>query len=87
MHFWQKSTNCPHIYHINKKPLANQKAQHKDLGIILTNDLNWSPHYNSIINQFYKILGLVRRTFRPYLIKDITALERVQRRVTLMTII
>ena len=89
----------------------NQKDQHKDLGIILTNNLNWIPHYNSIISQAYMILGLIRRTFtsnytmakkqtyniislvcsklmhcsqiwRPHLIKDITALERVQCRAT-----
>ena len=62
MCFWQKSTDCPHIHHINSKAIS-KKTQHEDLGVILTNDLNWSPHYNSIINQFYKILELVCRAF------------------------
>ena len=108
MRFWQKSIDCACIYHINGKDI-NQKTQHKDLGIILTNDLNWSPYYISITSQSYKILGLLCRTFtlstcmsrkklyillvrsqllycsqvwKPYLIKDIITLERVQRRAT-----
>ena len=62
MRFWQKNTSCSHTYLINGNTI-DQKTQHKDLGVILTIDLNWSPHYNYIISQSYKTLGLLRRTF------------------------
>ena len=38
---------------------------HKDLGIILSSDLNWSDHYKSITARAYKVLGLIRRTILP----------------------
>ena len=41
MRFWQKNTSCSHTYLINGNTI-DQKTQHKDLGVILTNDLNWS---------------------------------------------
>ena len=38
---------------------------HKDLGIILSEDLSWGKHYKSITACAYKVLGLIRRTFLP----------------------
>ena len=38
---------------------------HKDLGIILSEDLSWGKHYKSITARAYKVLGLIRRTFLP----------------------
>ena len=35
MHFWQRSMDCPPIYHINNKAII-QKSQHKDLGKPMT---------------------------------------------------
>ena len=83
---------------------------HKDLGLVLSEDLSWNKHYTFIIARAYKILGLIRRTFssshhpptvlklyislvrsqlmyctqlwRPYLLKDIDNIERIQRRAT-----
>ena len=60
-----------------RKPLKtntntiDSKSQYKDLGVILTSDLNWTPHYNLIIGQAYKILGLIHRSFisNSYLVK------------------
>ena len=76
----------------------------------MTDDLNWSSHYDYLCSRAYRTLGLLQRTFsfslpvhankqlyialvrsqlsycsplwRPYLIKDITSLERIQRRAT-----
>ena len=38
---------------------------HKDLGIILSNDLCWNNYYKSITSHAYKVLGLIRRTILP----------------------
>ena len=43
-------------------PLNNS---HKDLGIILSDDLSWEKHYKSISARAYKVLGLIRRTIAP----------------------
>jgi len=40
-----------------------QVESHKDLGLILSEDLSWSRHYKFIIARAYKILGLIRCTF------------------------
>ena len=36
----------------------------KDLGLILSNNLDWTDHYHSITAKAYKILGLLRRCFK-----------------------
>ena len=36
---------------------------HKDLGLVLSEDLSWSKHYNFIIARAYKVLDLIRHTF------------------------
>ena len=86
------------------------KESHRDLGIILQQDLGWHKHYDSISAKAYRQLGLLRRTFsssnsvytkkklylslvrsqllycsqlwRPMLVKDTEALERIQKRAT-----
>jgi len=83
---------------------------HKDLGIVMTDDLSWNQHYENIIPKAYRMLGLLHHCFsqfqtvpakrtlylslvrsqvmycsiiwRPNLIKDITLVERIQRRAT-----
>ena len=36
---------------------------HKDLGLILSEDLSWDKHYKDITVRAYKMLGLICRTF------------------------
>ena len=38
---------------------------HKDLGLILTEDLSWDKHYKDITARAYKMLGLIRCTIAP----------------------
>ena len=40
----------------------SQCSNHKDLGVVFTNDLSWSSHYNFIVSKALKTLGLIRRT-------------------------
>ena len=96
-------------YSLYGKSIA-QVNVHRDLGLILQENLKWDNHYNHISAKAYRQLGLIKRTFssinsvftkkrlylslvrsqltygsmlwRPLLIKDITSLEKIQRRAT-----
>jgi len=46
------------LYYIN-----GSTHNHKDLGIIINDNLNWNDHHDIILNKAYRTLGLVRRTF------------------------
>ena len=61
IHFGKTSTS--HDYIINGNKITTKEST-KDLGIILSNDLDWSEHYCSITAKAYKILGLIRRCFK-----------------------
>jgi len=36
---------------------------HKDLGVMLSEDLSWEKHHNAIIACAYRTLGLICQTF------------------------
>ena len=40
----------------------SQCSNHNNLGVVFTNDLSWSSHYNFIVSKALKTLGLIRRT-------------------------
>lgn len=50
----------PPSYFIHKDliPLC---TSHKDLGVLITNNLSWTPHIQAILAKAYRALGLVRR--------------------------
>ena len=103
---FQKSSSS-HVYSINSCVILNDN-QHKDLGIIVSSDLSWTNHILCVAAKAYKILALLRRSFRncnsvhskkllyislvrsqliygsqvwrPHLLKDINALEAIQRK-------
>ena len=61
------SFSCNHSfssfnYHVNNKLLSHYSS-YKDLGVIMSADLQWRRHYQHITSKSYKILGLVRRIF------------------------
>ena len=62
IHFWKTGTTS-YDYYINGTKITTQEST-KDLGIILSNNLDWSGHYRSITAKAYKILGLLRRCFK-----------------------
>ena len=62
-------TKCVHVpisntrYLISSTEINFQESQKSDLGVIVSSDLMWSNHYNSIISKAYKSLALIRCTF------------------------
>ena len=57
------SSSNTHSYLINGQTIESSTS-HKDLGILLTDTLNWEEHYHCISLRAYKQLGLLWRTFR-----------------------
>ena len=41
----------------------NTTHSHRDLGVIISNNLNWNIHHDAILGKAYRTLSLVRRTF------------------------
>ena len=59
------SASCPAInvsYFLNQHQLSVNNS-HKDLGIIVSSNFDWTDNYNYISGQAYKIFGLLRHTF------------------------
>ena len=50
-------------YVLNQHQLSATNS-HKDFGIIVSSNLDWTDHYNYISDQAHKTFGLLRRTFR-----------------------
>ena len=49
-------------YSMNSKEISN-KSTAKDLGLIVSANLRWQPHYHLITSKAYKMLGLLCRVF------------------------
>jgi len=54
---WVSSHNLPCLNSIG----STRTDTHKDLGIIISSNLSWKAHYNSILSKAYKIFGLLSR--------------------------
>ena len=60
LHFWNQFGT--HQYNINGKAVTTSD-QHKDLGIFISSNLNFSLHHETVSSKAYRMLGLLRRTF------------------------
>ena len=43
--------------------IINSESFHKDLGVIISSDLQWNHHHDYVLDKAYKILGVIRHTF------------------------
>ena len=50
-------------YYIDGTKIAFHNST-KDLGLILSNNLDWTDHYHNITAKAYKVLGLLRHSFK-----------------------
>ena len=53
--------NTPTTYSINNS-MIHSNSYHKDLGIVVSDDLQWHLHHKYILDKSYKMLGVIRRT-------------------------
>ena len=57
-------------YNINDGPIKTSHL-HKDLGVMISDDLNWEKHHDYILKKAYKTLGLVCRTFSNTIVPSV----------------
>ena len=62
VHFTRGQSSVILSYSINDTIISSVGSQ-KDLGVILSADMQWKSHYLFIIARAYKMLGLIRRVF------------------------
>ena len=55
--------NLPHHNILSNECPINLPSSHKDLGVIVSSDLQWHHHHDHILGIAYKILGIIKRTF------------------------
>ena len=60
----QHTLTCSDKYQIFASILQSGSCQ-RDLGIMVSNDLSWSSHYNKICSKAYRSLNLIQRTLPP----------------------
>ncbi len=63
LQFSRGSTNFNHTYSIDAQQIP-VKTEHRDLGLIVSSDLSWNSHYCLIASRAYRLIGLLRRTFK-----------------------
>ena len=62
MHLGLKHMSCDYSYYMYGKELSITKEE-KYLGVIITNNLSWSSHVNSLASDASRKLGITARVF------------------------
>ena len=62
MHLGLKHMSCDYSYYMYGKELSITKEE-KYLGVIITNNLSWSSHVNSLASDASRKLGIIARVF------------------------
>ena len=60
LHFLQLQSSAGSSYSIDGSELYRVET-HRDLGVIVSNNLSWSRHYQKVCSQAYQALYMVRR--------------------------
>ena len=63
LRFCTKGASVCHSYSMGGNEVP-EHTSHKDLGVVFSSDLTFTAHYDMIIKRAYRVLGLLRRTFR-----------------------
>ena len=71
IHFGNKSNNIPHYQDPNGHPISI-KPLIRDLGVLISNDLSWSPQIDKVISDCRKQAAWILRTFTK---RDITTMR------------
>ena len=72
MRITRKKSPLVSDYHINGQSLSSVHT-YRDLGLLISSNLSWNSHIDSIIARANRVLGLVKRTCKDF--KDITTLR------------
>ena len=62
MYFSQLFYSKPFTFYLDGTPIQTVRL-HRDLGIILSSDWNWTAHYNHILSKAYRSFYLICRNF------------------------
>ena len=65
IHFTKNKLTPTFSYSINNTAISSVGTQ-KDLGVVLSSDMQWRSHYLLITSRAYKTLGLIRRVSDIY---------------------
>ena len=63
LRFCTKGASVCHSYSMGGNEVP-EHTSHKDLGVVFSSDLTFTAHYDMIVKRAYRVLGLLRRTFR-----------------------
>ena len=79
LHLGKTSNSDVRFYELNNTVLS-EVSQAKYLGVLISNDMSWSPHIASVVHKSHQRLGFVRRNLRgaPFKYRDTAYQSLVQ---------
>ena len=72
-----------HPYYMDSTTLQI-KSTHRELGVVMSENLRWSEHYQSMLAKAYKLLGLIRSVASTYcpLAKKVRYISLIRSKIT-----